>query len=62
MVENKDVYRCYSFNLMQFLTKHNVRYILVAKDIKSDKVFYLYEKTEMFLKLLQRWIDNSPKN
>lgn len=62
MIENKDVYRCYSFNLMQFLAKYNVRYILVAKDIKSDKVFYLYEKTETFLKLLQQWIDNSPKN
>ena len=56
------IYRCYSVNLMQYLAENDVRYFLVAKDIKSNKVFYAFEKTENFLQLLQRWIDNNPKN
>lgn len=58
---NECIYRCYSYNLMQFLANNNIRYLLVAKDIKSDKVFYAYEKTEKFLQLLQQWVDNNPR-
>ena len=45
MITKEDFYRCYSFNLMKYLEKYNIRYLLVAKDIKSNKVFYLFEKT-----------------
>ena len=62
MITNKDVYRCYSVNLQQFMSKHNVRYFLIAKDIKSDKTFWAYEKTDGFIKLLQEWINNNPNN
>ena len=62
MIDNTMIYRCYSMNLMQFMAQNDVKYILVAKDIKSNKVFYAFEKTERFLKLLQQWIDNNPKN
>lgn len=51
MITNKDVYRCYSTNLMEYLAKNNIKYIIVAKDIKSNKVFYLFEKTEQFFAL-----------
>ena len=62
MISNENVYRCYSVNLMRFMEEHNIRYFLVAKDIKSNRVFYAFEKTEKFLQLLQKWIDNNPKN
>lgn len=62
MIDNTMIYRCYSMNLMRFMADNDIRYILVAKDIKSNKVFYAFEKTERFLKLLQQWIDNNPKN
>lgn len=62
MIESKDIYRCYSVNLMQFMADNDIKYILVAKDIKSNKVFYAFEKTERFLRLLQLWIENSPKS
>lgn len=62
MITNQDVYRCYSVNLMRFMEEYNIRYFLVAKDIKSNKVFYAFEKTDKFLQLLQQWIDNNPKN
>lgn len=60
MLTNKDIYRCYSVNLMQFLSRHDVRYILIAKDIKSDRTFWAYEKTDKFDTVLQRWIENNP--
>ena len=56
MITSKDVYRCYSLNLMQFMADNDVKYILVAKDIKSNKVFYAFEKTEKFLRLLTNLI------
>jgi hypothetical protein len=62
MIESKDVYRCYSTNLMQFMADNDIRYILDAKDIKSNKVFYAFEKTEKFLQLLQQWVKNNPKS
>lgn len=61
MITNKDIYRCYSVNLMQFMADNDVRYFIVAKDIKTNKVFYGFEKTENFIRLLQQWIDNNPK-
>lgn len=62
MIKNTDIYRCYSANLMQFMAENDIKYILVAKDIKSNKVFYAFEKTGKFLQLLQQWVDNNPKN
>ncbi len=62
MITNQDIYRCYSINLMQFMAEHDIRYFIVAKDIKSNRVFYGFEKTDNFMRLLQQWIDNNPKN
>lgn len=61
MISNKDIYRCYSVNLMRFLSQNNERYILIAKDIKSNRQFWAYVITDSFKKLLQQWIDNNPK-
>lgn len=47
---------------MQFMAEHDIRYFIVAKDIKSNRVFYGFEKTDNFMRLLQQWIDNNPKN
>lgn len=61
MINNTDIYRCYSVNLMQFLSQHDERYIIIAKDIKSDRQFWAYIKTDRFNALLKKWIDNNPK-
>lgn len=61
MIQNTDIYRCYSVNLMQFLSQNGERYILIAKDIKSDRQFWAYVKTDRFNKLLNEWIYNNPK-
>ena len=61
MINNTDIYRCYSVNLMQFLSQNGIRYILIAKDIKSDRQFWAYIKTDKFTRLLHQWIDRNPK-
>ena len=61
MIQNTDIYRCYSVNLMQFLSKNNIKYILIAKDIKSDRQFWAYVKTDEFNVFLKQWINNNPK-
>ena len=61
MINNTDIYRCYSVNLMQFLSKNSIRYILIAKDIKSDRQFWAYVKTDRFNNLLKQWINSNPK-
>ena len=62
MITKDSLYRCYSINLMKFLELNNIRYLLVAKDIKSNKVFYLFEKTNEFYQLLHEWENNNPKH
>ena len=60
MITNKDVYRCYSTNLMQFLTMNNIKYFLIAIDIVTHRQFWAYEKTDKFNELLLKWINNNP--
>lgn len=62
MMQNTDVYRCYSNCLKNYLAENGVKYILVAKDIKSNRVFYAFEKTKLFIRLLQQWEGNNPNN
>lgn len=61
MIQNTDIYRCYSVNLMQFLTQNGERYILIALDVKSQRKFWAYIKTDRFDKLLKQWINGNPK-
>lgn len=62
MIQSENVYRCYSNCLKDYLTINNIRYFLVAKDIKSNKVFYAYEKTDNLLNNIRQWENNNPKN
>ena len=61
MIQNTDIYRCYSNCLKEYLTSHDIKYFLVAKDIKSNKVFYAYEKNANLLNVIQQWENNNPK-
>ena len=38
-----------------------LRYLLVAKDIKTDKTFWAFEKTEKFESLMKQWEVSSPR-
>lgn len=56
-----EIYRCYSNNLKEFLMTGGLRYLLLAKDIKTDKTFWAFEKTEKFESLMKKWEENSPR-
>ena len=62
MITNKDIYRCYSVNLQQFMSMYGIRYFLIAIDVVTNKKFWAYEKTDKFNQLLQQWENNSPNN
>ena len=61
-MKNEDVYRCYSDLLKDFLSTNGISYFLVARDIVTNKKFYAFEKTNQFLKALEKWEKNNPKN
>lgn len=48
-------YRCYSNELKKHLMENEFRYVLIAKDIKSDAVFWLFEKTAFLEDLVVDW-------
>lgn len=62
MIQNKDVYRCYSGLLKDFLANKGIEYFLVARDIVTKQKFYAFEKTNDFHNALIQWEKNNPKN
>ena len=40
---------------------NGLRYLLLAKDIKTDKTFWAFEKTEQFESMMKQWEENSPR-
>ena len=61
MVTNKDVYRCYDKWLKKFLMNNGLPFLVVARDIKSNAVFWLFEKTDNCMRLIDEWEKNSPR-
>ena len=61
MITNQDLYRCYSVNLMQYLSENGIKYVLIALDVKSERKMWVYEKTPIFYEHLNKWIANNPK-
>ena len=45
-------YRCYSNEIKEALLSMGEEYIIVAKDIKTNKTFWLFEKTDNIKKFL----------
>jgi hypothetical protein len=56
-----EVYRCYDRRLRNFLMDNQVRFLVTAKDIKTDVQFWLFIKDERLVELLALWHQNSPK-
>lgn len=49
------LYCCYSLNLRNFLYEHGLNYELAAKNPNTDRLFWVYIKTEKLDKLLTEW-------
>jgi len=58
MNKSKRVYCCFSMNLKNFLSEHNVRYEIEALSKSTHKTFWLYIIDEELKQLLQEWSVN----
>lgn len=52
---NSKLYCCYSLNLRKFLGSKGLRYELAALNPNSQKLFWVYMRTEQLDKLLDEW-------
>lgn len=53
-----NLFYCYSTNLQNFIRNvKGIRYVLVAKHIDTNKVFYAYERTEELDKVLTEYYE-----
>ena len=55
------IYVTYDVNLRRFLNAHGHRYILFGKNVNSDDMFWVFERTEDLNKLIKQWFDNNTK-
>ena len=59
MIElDTNLYCCYSIKLRDYLYQHGLRYKLAALNPNSQKLFWVYIKTEELDKLLTEWSTN----
>ena len=49
------LYCCYSLNLRNYLYENGLRYELAALNPNSQKLFWVYTKTEKLDELLAKW-------
>lgn len=61
MISNKDIYRCYSNYLKDYMATNGIKYFLVARDIVTNQKFYAFEKTDNFRNVLNQWEQTNPK-
>lgn len=54
-MDEKRLYCCYSLNLRDYLSNHNVKYQIAALNPNSKKLFWVYIKDDVLDKLLQEW-------
>lgn len=58
MSEKIDFFYCYNKNVSDFLRTKGVRFITVAKDLKTQKVFSLYVINKEFQAALNEYNQN----
>jgi len=61
MFINNKFYRCYSNPIKEFAMENGCRYVLIAKDCVTDKLFWLFERTDKFNNSLEEWKRQHPR-
>ncbi|MDP4132745.1 MAG: DUF5659 domain-containing protein [Bacillota bacterium] len=54
-------YKCYSIKLNEFLKSNNLKTIKEVRNPKTDKIAFIYEKTNQLDELLTIWTNNKDK-
>lgn len=57
MKENK-IFCCFSYPLVSFLSKHKIKYEVVALNEKTHKKMWIYIKTPDLIIALEQWSNN----
>lgn len=55
MIDDVELYMCYSLNLRNYLGSNGLRYKLAARHPNSNKLFWVYIKDEKLNELLTQW-------
>lgn len=55
-----EVYMCYSITLRDYLYQHGMRYKVAAVNPNSNKMFWLYIKTDKLKQLLTSYSNEKP--
>lgn len=54
-MKKNNYYRCYSNELKEKLMKENQEYILIARDIKTNNTFWLFEINETVKRVISNF-------
>lgn len=60
--ERKDLFYCYSKNVLQFMENKDIYYIDKDTHRKTSKNYWVYEKDENFLSALEEFTKNKREN
>ena len=58
--DKQDVFKCYSLNLAKFLCDKEIVYIKRGVNTFTNKVFYIFLKTDELCEALEYWKNNNP--
>mgnify|MGYP007128010757 CR=1 FL=1 len=58
---NQYCYICYSVNLYNRFKNNNIKYFKKGLDISTNKMFWIYPKSEEVIKILKDWSDGVGK-
>lgn len=58
--EKKEYFKCYSYNLKNFIAVHNIYPISSGIHPVTDKVFHVFEMTDELSEVLTAWTNNRP--
>ena len=58
IMDNVELYCCYSLNLREFLYNNGLRYKLAALNPNSKSLYWVYVKNDKLDKLLSEWSAN----
>lgn len=54
-ITEHDVFLCYSPTMQKYIREHGMKYLCSGRDLRSDKIFYVYYKSDMLMDILRRW-------
>jgi hypothetical protein len=60
MMNDIELFSCYSVPLRNFLSSKGIRYKITAMHPETRKVFWVYIKNEQLIKYLNKWKETNP--